>query len=484
MNRDTQAAWKYHDETKHSWESVRTNLHYLDWSNLPMPFKTYQDRPSIALPGPEPMDSYPAVGAIGDSDVDLNTGKALALADLSQILHYSAGITHERPSSEGRITFRAAACAGARYPIEVYLVCGDLDGLAAGVYHFNPRDHALVPLREGDYRPALNHAAGGLPEVAAASVVLVFTAISWRSAWKYRSRAYRYHYWDNGTICANALAVSSALNLPAKLVMGFVDSEISEIVGIDGLRELPLSLVAIGSRRGASDAPSQELVRDLPELKFETAPLSGCEVEYPLIRYMHFESSLADSEEVREWRGEPSVRSGFAAPAWTEPAEGQVCLVTLRPQSVNTLPADGIGPVILRRASTRRFALKPISFEELSTVIERSTRGIASDFAPRDVLLNEVYVIATRVEGLSPGAYFYQRDQKGLSLLKEGDFSREGCYLTLEQDLGGDSSATLFYMTDLDRVLSRLGNRGYRAAQMEAGIVGGKVYIAAYALGR
>src|SRR5262249_12129023 len=159
-------------------------------------------------------------------------------------------------------------------------------------------------------------------------------------------------------------------------------------------------------------------------------------------------------------------------------------LVPLRPHSIQTLPTDGIGDVIQRRGSTRRFARKHISFEDFSTIIDRSTRGIASDFATGDALLNEVYMIAGRVDGLTPGAYYYRRDEKALELLKQGDFSKNGSYLTLEQDLGGDSSATIFYMVDLDRVLNRLGNRGYRSAQMEAGIIGGKSYIGAYALRR
>src|SRR5262249_13081055 len=156
-------------------------------------------------------------------------------------------ITRERPSPGGTIAFRAAACAGALYPIEVYLVSRDLEDLPAGTYHFNPRDHALILLREGDYSAVLDKATAGMPDITAAPAVLVFTAITWRSAWKYRSRAYRYHYWDNGMILANALAISAALNLPAKLVMGFIDDQINTVVGIDGQRELPLSLLALGS---------------------------------------------------------------------------------------------------------------------------------------------------------------------------------------------------------------------------------------------
>ncbi|HSE98726.1 MAG TPA: hypothetical protein VLD57_10730, partial [Blastocatellia bacterium] len=68
--------------------------------------------------------------------------------------------------------------------------------------------------------------------------------------------------------------------------------------------------------------------------------------------------------------------------------------------------------------------------------------------------------------------------------IKAGDFSERAAYLTLEQPLGGDASVTVFFMADLKRLLAEFGNRAYRAVQMEAGIIGGKLYIGAYALGR
>jgi SagB-type dehydrogenase family enzyme len=518
MNRDIQAAWKYHNETKHSWESVRTDIHYLDWSNLPLPFKVYKDVPSIRLPAVEPMGA-PALVAISDSEAQLNAGSQLTLTALTRILRYSAGITHERLSPGGTIAFRAAACAGALYPIEVYVICDDLDSLPAGVYHFNPRDNALTPLRQGHYRAAIDQAADSLPAVTAAMAVFVLTAMSWRSSWKYRSRAYRYHYWDSGTILANALAVCSALDLPAKLVMGFSDNDISRLVGIDGQHELPLSLLAVGARSRTAVSRTDEGGPDLPSLNMETVPLSGCEIQYPLIPYMHAESSLADTEQVRTWRDQavrrPSLLYGHSesalglnsqsaaggadrGDAWnleaaqrgsfgedeSESATAPSTLIPLRPRSVHTLPTDGIGDVILRRVSTRRFARKQMPFEDLSTIIERSTRGLACDFAAGGAQLNDVYVIANRIDGLASGAYYYRRREQSLELVKQGEFSRDAAYLTLEQDLGGDSSATLFYMADLDRILRQLGNRGYRSAHIEAGVMLGKAYIAAYALGR
>src|SRR5262249_27879756 len=338
---------------------------------------------------------------------------------------------------------------------------------------------------------------------------------SWRSAWKYRSRAYRYHYWDNGMILANALAMCAALNLPAKLVMGFVDGQVTRLVGIDGRRELPLSLLAIGSQPNSGHVPIPEPSEALADLSLETVPLSRCEIEYPLIPFMHNESSLTDADQVREWRGRHAGQSVFSAPSLRpprlsgeslpeephrrEPESGEVMqrgfssgesgdamptLIPLNPHSIQALPTDGIGDVIQRRGSPRRFARKPISFEDLSTIIDRSTRGIASDFASVDALLNDVYMIVSRVEGLAPGAYYYRRDARALELLKHGDFSRDGSDLTLGQELGRDSRATPFYMVDLEGVLNGLGNRGYRSAQKEAGKIGGKSYIATYGLRR
>jgi SagB-type dehydrogenase family enzyme len=156
----------------------------------------------------------------------------------------------------------------------------------------------------------------------------------------------------------------------------------------------------------------------------------------------------------------------------------------LSPPSEDELPNDSIEAVIERRGSTRRFARKPISFADLSTMLDRATRGIPIDVVDRNVQLNELYLIVNRVEGLEPGAYFYRRGERALELLKSGDFSEKASYLVLEQELGGDASATIFFMVDLESVLASLGNRGYRAAQLEAGIIGGKIYLAAYSIRR
>ncbi len=471
VNRRTESARKYHELTKHSYWSIRQSPHHLDWANKPSPFKVYPKLEPKPLPRELLKTDYPALEALNAALSDTRQQGRVSVDQLASILYYSAGVTKVKEYAAGRIYFRAAACAGALYPTEVYVVCGDIEGLEAGVYHFNPGDFSLRTLREGDLRGALVKATAANPHVAFAPVTLIFSSISWRSTWKYRDRAYRYHFWDNGTILANALATANSLNLPAHVVMGFVDSDIETLVGIDGQRELALSLMTIG-HADKDIAPSNWLPEPITS---EVVPLSFSEVDYPAIREAYSSSALADESEVRAWRegnaGATPARAGEAA-------------TRLDRLSAGELPGVSIEAVIQRRASTRRFALKPISFSDLSVILERATRAVPGDFAPGGAQVNDLYLIINRVEGISPGAYYYNKDGHALELLKEGDFSERASHLVLGQDLGGDAAVTCFFMANLDPVLGAYGNRGYRVAQMEAGIIGGRIYLAAYALNR
>jgi hypothetical protein len=191
-NRDLQATWAYHDGTKHSYESIRTNRHYLDWENQPIPFKIYSDLESIPLPQQLSSSGTTALEAISSLEAPTKDQIVPSIQTLAEILYLSAGITKRRSYPGGEILFRAAACTGALYHIDLYLICGDLPGLKAGVYHFGPQDFALRPLRDGDYRNALAQASGREPAIANAPAIVVCASTYWRNAWKYQSRAYRH----------------------------------------------------------------------------------------------------------------------------------------------------------------------------------------------------------------------------------------------------------------------------------------------------
>jgi SagB-type dehydrogenase family enzyme len=184
------------------------------------------------------------------------------------------------------------------------------------------------------------------------------------------------------------------------------------------------------------------------------------------MRRMHEASSLASPGEAADWR-----RAAIAA---REPAGDA---------AVPLSGTDTIEEVILRRGSSRRFERTSITHAELATILTCATCGLEADFVERPARLNDIYVIAHAVEGLAAGAYSYAGGGRHLEPLKYGDFRRDAAFLALEQDLAGDASAAVFFLADLERLLTRLGSRGYRAVQLEAGILGGRLYLAAYALG-
>src|SRR5271157_2515307 len=471
-NVNTEEGWNYHEATKHSYTSVRANPHFLDFGNQPLPFKIYATLEPSRMPTEVRQTGVAALSAIAGgvpARTPVQTNTAPDFEAVAQLLYLSAGITRQRKYSGGEIYFRAAACTGALYEVELYLVCGDLANLQAGVYHFAPAEFGLRRLRAGDYRSVLVEATGGEPAIAHAPLTVVCTCTYWRNAWKYQARTYRHFGWDNGTLLANVLAVSAASGLPAKIVLGFVDAEVNRLLDLETRREVSLCLVPIGCvPAGSPPAP-----REAPALGLETVPLSQHEVEYPAMLQMHDASSLETEEEVRQWRERRSAVT--FAPVGEE--------IRLRPLSEEEQPKDTIEQVILRRGSTRTFdKAASITLPQLSTILDCATRGVPADFLePPGSQLNDLYLIVHSVQGLRPGAYFFQRDRNTLEVLKPGDFRAVTYHLGLEQELPADACVAIFFFADLERILEQYGNRGYRAVQLEAGVIGGRMYLAAYA---
>ena len=472
-NRDTAATLEYHEATKHSERSVRSSRHFLDFENQPLAFKIYRDLEAIPLPQSFPANDLSALEAISPAvaapAANGNDERTPDLATLSRILYLSAGITKRKRHAGGETLFRAYSNTGALHHIDLYLVAGELPGLSAGVYHFGPHDFALRRLREGDYRAVLVEASGRNPNLARASVVIASASTYWRNAWKYEARAYRHCFWDGGTLHANLLAVAGSAQLEPRLVMGFADRAVERLLGLDPEREGAIALVALGrSGRRAPSAPP------LPELRLETEPLSVSEVDYPAIRAQHAASSLEDGAEAASWRDPAPVREEPVATGSLHP---------LRPKAEPEVPREPLDAVIRRRGSTRVFdRRRSVSFAELSTVLDRATRGVPGDFLdPPSASLLDLYLIVHHVEDLPPGAYYYRRRDCSLELLREGSFRGAAGRLGLGQELPADAAVNVYSLANLSPVLARFGNRGYRAAQLEGGITGGRLYLAAYA---
>jgi SagB-type dehydrogenase family enzyme len=483
-NRDTRAARRFHDATK--WVRVPGDGDILmgvppnlgpaigeqDPALEPFPYKIYTTLDPLPLPREFAAPSLTALDALAATGDPLVERAIPDLATLARLFLRSNGLLKRWRSPGGReIEFRAAGCTGARYHLELYLVCGDLPGLAAGVYQYAAHDHSLRRLRAGDHRAAVVAATGGEPSTASSPAIVACTSTFWRNAWRYQERTYRHVYWDVGTLFASLLAVAADAALPARVVLGYADREVDALLDVDGEREATVALVALG--RTGEMPPSAPA---FGPLNLPTRPISPREIDFPAIRAMHHASSLATGAEASDWRAQPLGRTPV-------PPAGSI--TRLQPLEGSDLPRESIDEVILRRRSNRHYdAATSLPFPAFSTVLDRSLRGTAMDcLDPAAPPLFDPYVIVNNVAGLAPGVYVIQPDRQALELLAEGDEREAAARLACGQEYAAAVQVNVYALADLEPILARYGNRGYRLAQLEAALFGGKVQLAAHALG-
>ena len=496
-NKEIQHALDYHEATKHSEVSIMASRHYLDYDNRPMPFKTYLKQPRYPLTNNFPSPNLESITSIVDVEQSANSSptqceKSVSIVDISEILFFAAGITRVLRYSYGTYFMRAASATGALYPIESYVVCGDITpDLKAGVYHFGPADFSLTQLRIGDYRHALASTALAEREydtILTSPLSIIFSSFAWRNAWKYQARSYRHWFWDCGVIVANLLATTASMKLPTKLIMGYVDDIVDRLLCLETLKEASIVIapIGIGSCPKSDSKGNSNIQKEITELPIpKILPLSQRgEIDYPEIWNMNQNSKILDREEVESWISKQQLEQRNQNLDIENNADPILDRKDMS-SDTGTPTKMTIGEVILRRGSTRRFDNhSSIPLSTLYSILDSSTRGV-----PMDVFTNEgvrssvidTYFIANNVAGLEPGAYFFNRNLKAFDLLKRNASRQISGYLCLDQSLFSDASAVMFLMADLHKVLDDLGNRGYRVAQLEAGIIAGKIYLSSYA---
>ena len=471
MNKNIKYALEYHQETKHSEVSIRSSNHYLDWDNKPKPFKFYTSLSSEALPVDFPIPSLNVITMKDTDQILSSTDTKINIKLLSSLLFFSSGITRQIKFPYGNYFMRAAPATGALYPIELYIVTENIDGLKAGVYHFCPGQFALTKLREGDHRLLLFEASGYDKVTKSSPFTLILTSIAWRNAWKYQARSYRHWFWDSGVITANLIATAMSFGLNTKLIIGFVDKIVNEMLCLDGEKEASIVLAPIGIGLSQQEPKKVEnLTRFIPDI----VPISRIkEFEYPQIWKLHDASSLDSNDEVREW-----VHSILMM---QENKETQNVDLRLPSKSLSRIPviSQKLSDVILLRGSTRKFSRNSITFVQLSNILYSLTKSIHSDFVDKKSII-DVYFIANAVTDIDKGAYFFNRKENTIDLLKANVHRNMSGYLCLEQSLFSDASAVFYMMTNLRSVLDRVGNRGYRLSQFESGILAGRIYLSAY----
>jgi SagB-type dehydrogenase family enzyme len=264
-------------------------------------------------------------------------------------------------------------------------------------------------------------AAGG-----AASTVIV-TGVPWRTGWRYAERGWRHLYWDAGTALSQLIAAADSAGARPRLQTQFADTAIARLVGADGVHEFPLALLVLGHGSPATQAGGPATKGSLPE------------VEFPL---------CTQAQRAGD-RDEPG-------PAWP-----------VGPVLADVGESPVLDEVILRRGSQRLMNRNvQLPRRLLDWPMRAAMRGIE---VPH-------WVVVHGVEGTAPGIYRWPDLD---TPQRQAELRDELLRIGLDQYLAADAGYVVIGAIDG----TELDDRGYRDAQLAAGLVEGRLHLAAYALG-
>ncbi len=389
---------EYHEATKHSWLSVRENPNRLDWENQPRSMKIYPE---------------------GFERIRLDRS-----CSAHSFIYHIGGITAKKVYPGVEYYLRTNPSAGALYPNEIYFQSRGVEGFEDGIYHFEVATSSAVLLRALGENEGLEPFLG---ERRTMKGVLFFISSPWyRSAWKYKKRAFRYALLDTGHIVGAIEAASHLYGHAYRVAYGVDLKGLNAFFGF-GEEELFLASAITAVPEAGSEVK-------LPGCGIAQADPTGVFSPVPEILQAYTETTALFG-----CKKEPRFpKLTFHKAAWEE--------------------------AILKRRSVRAFANGPIAKGDFEALNRIAAMPVPSE-CDEPV---EIYAVVNRVEGLTPGIYL------GGTLLREGDFSSKAGYLCLEQRLGSDSAVTYF-------LLSRGCN--YRPLYIKAGILGHRLYLGSGYLG-
>ena len=457
----------YHQQTRHTRISLARDSRVPNWSARPNVFKRYPDAKVIDLPERAESAGMSVGAAVAASRQPARafTSAAVTLADVSTMLFMTNGVTSTLRRPNLTYHLRAAPSAGALYPTITYVIAHNVEGLPPGVYHYAVDKHKLHRLR------ASEHASKELAALVARShlvsdapVTFVFTSAFYRSAWKYRERAYRYCCLDAGHLVVQTALTAAALGFGSNAIGRFDDAKVNAFLGLDENEEGALLILPVGAVADLPREPSGE-----PEFALAPKELTGR--SGPLLLLVHGSTNLGLTG--------AAVRPFAAA----EPEDKPYADLPVIDLPLSFPESDDLFGTIARRRSIRNWADYGMTLEEFASVlyyafgIGGDNGGLLCDPSVEANRALNLYVIANEVEELEPGVYYYRRHDHALTELRKGNHRRAAYRASLSQDAVGNAHAILVMTLDLERLGVPDGDRGYRYAGLSAGMLGGRLYL-------
>jgi SagB-type dehydrogenase family enzyme len=214
-----------------------------NWGQPVSLYKAYPGATVVRLPEPRLDGGLLAAQAIAKRRSTRDyAAVAMTSDELSRLLFLTSGVSADKYGNARR----TAPSSGALYPIEVYAVVHRVDGIDSGVYHYAYREHALEQVRTGDFRANVVEQAIAQEFLGECGVVLFLTMIMQRMRPKYQDRSYRYGLLEAGHVGENAYLAATSMGLGACGVGAFMDDAINEMLGVDGVEEAAVYMLAAG----------------------------------------------------------------------------------------------------------------------------------------------------------------------------------------------------------------------------------------------
>lgn len=460
---------RYHELTKYNPHTI-DKLGPVHWDSQPPAFKSIRSKEKIDLLAHLQVVIADLEASSGPGQGGLNrppaqSGAELGLENIARLLFFTMGLT-ARLSSEGAegggdLYLRAAPSAGGLYPTEVYVAVRNQTGLADGLYHYHSLKSALIPVWQGSFWGDLKHYFLGHPGVESADLILIFTGLYGRSAWRYKERAYRRILLDTGHAVGNLLEVCRHSGLDYTLLGGFLDAGLEELLFLTSKEEFPLLGVAIGpsgtlpSNHGQypSDPPDEAVQR----LSAQAKAANPSDVRDPIQVQQNACERILALDNLRSPIPDAQVSHPFSFSA--DPKQEYHVLKT-----------------ILNRRSCRKFNGQSISLAKVREALAYAFRseGNAWTMAPGHL---DYHVVILNVEGLEAGVYLFHPNTLTLEPQQIGDFRSETLFLCLGQELAAECAYALIYTSDLAELAKTYGDRGYRYACMDAGQIGQRINL-------
>ncbi len=458
-------AKEYHDSTSYSRDKL--SGHQLDWHNQPLLYKKYEGLENIPLPAIQIPSGVP-INSI-QSNIDLPSySEPFDIKTLSTIMRLTYCITAESKFSRGIYYYRSAASAGALYPVEIYVMIKNAEGSDDGVYHYNLMNHSLTTLREGDFSEYVGSTVS--PQSKMEPIVsFILSSIFFRSSWKYRDRAYRYHLLDTGHVMENLILALNSLSMPFNIFYDFDDAKINKLIGVDEFREAALSIISIAGMEN-QNKDIQPAVNDQPDNILDASITSGRDIDYPSIREIHETGKIPPHREV----------INNSPPESPLPTQAWITIEDSNNSENNILYPE----CLFRRRSRRNFINKNIDRNDFMAILDTisGSSQISHGNLSGHELLNIAF-FAEKIDNISPGLYAIDRTQRRFGVIQEGIFGEKIAHTCLNQEWLKNAGLHFIFTCNIDELDKKYGPRGYRYAMMNAGKIGQLLYITATSLG-